>query len=57
MGNTNKNKKKENNKDNDDDIVYLPHGIYIYPLTKYQYFERRVPYSTEELNIQKKKKN
>lgn len=49
MGNTNKNKQKEK----DDEIIYLPEGIYIPPLTKYQYFERRVPYTSEKLEYSK----
>ena len=51
MGNTNKNNRKE--KEKDDEKIYLPEGIYISPLTKYQYFERRVPYTSEKLEYSK----
>ena len=47
MGNSNKKIKTDN------DIIYLPNGIYIPPLTNYKYFERRVPYTTEELEYSK----
>ena len=51
MGNTNKNKNQK--KQSNNDIIYLPEGIYIPPLTKYKYFEKRVPYTTEELEYSK----
>ena len=54
MGNTNKFKNKNKIKsDLDKDVIYLPGGIYIPPLTYYKYFNRRVKYTTEELEYSK----
>ena len=50
MGNINKKKIKS---DLDKDVIYLPSGIYIPPLTDYKYFNRRVEYTTEELEYSK----
>ena len=51
MGNTNK--KNQNKNALNDDVIYRPEDIYIPPLTKYKYFERRVEYFTEELEYSK----
>ena len=51
MGNTFKKKSANNNdiEDNDEDV--LRKEIYIPPLTDYKYFNRRVPYTSEEKEI------
>ena len=51
MGNANKKNSNKNNSNNE--VLYMPDNIYIPPLTKYKYFERRVPYMTEELEYSK----
>ena len=48
------NKHTKNNKsDKKDDDILNSYDIYIPPLTNYKYFERRVPYMTEELEYSK----
>ncbi len=54
-GNKQKNNKSNNdnnNEDEDDDRIFK-RDIYIPPLTKYKFFERRLPYTLEELEFSK----
>ena len=53
MGNFNKKRQNQNNLDDKDKAIYHPEGIYIPPLTKYKFFERRVEYTFEELEYSK----
>ena len=50
MGNKQNKPKKKPVEDNDD-IYIFRREIYIPPLTDYKYFDRKMPYTTEELEI------
>ena len=53
MGNSNKKSQRQNKLDEQDKVIYRPSDIYIPPLTNYKYFERRVEYTTEQLEYSK----
>ena len=53
MGNTQNTKKKikNNSEENKEEKIYIDRDIYIPPLTDYKYFNRRMPYTTEQKEI------
>ena len=53
MGNKQNTKKKikNNSEENTEEKIYIDRDIYIPPLTDYKYFNRRMPYTTEQKEI------